>query len=132
MATFTELFETIEDELYMDNHYTSHPMTKRDTERWSTNHSKFIVSLEYNDKIIEVKYYTTQVPDTIDVFYCLLLDARTVYESNFPEFCLEQGYDTDSMKAFRLFKHCKKQYKNLLNFLGEELFKQFMECEMDW
>jgi hypothetical protein len=131
MATFTELRDMISQEL--SDGWVTVPLTKRDIEERSSEHVKFLISLYYNDKTLETTYYTTgNVPEAEDILGSIVLDARAVYNSNFPEFCSEFGYDSDSMKAFKIFKACKKQNKKLLNFLGEELFKQFMECEMDW
>lgn len=131
MATFTELRDKIEDELY--DGWVIAPLTKRDLEHHSEDYVKFLITLHYNDKTLETKCYTKgDVPETLDVFGYVVNDAMAVYERKFPEFCDAFGYDSDSMKAFKIFKACKKQHKKLLNFLGEELFKQFMECEMDW
>lgn len=127
MALFTVLYDE-----NLSMHYQEVPMRKKDTDRWSTEHFKFCVSFNYNDKTLDTTYYVSGVPNAQDIFACIVIDARSVYDKNFLDFCLNHGYDTDSMKAFKLFKACKKQYKKLLNFLGEELFQQFMECEIDW
>lgn len=132
MTTFTELCDMMLHEV--SDGWKDIPMTKRDIEELSPNHFKFLISLDYKGKTLETKYYNYMAiqPNTQDVLGTIVTDARSVYDSNFPEFCMNNGFDTDSIKAFKLFKDCKKQYKKLLNFLGEELFKQFMECEMDW
>jgi hypothetical protein len=130
MATFTALYAMVDDELNMG--WQVIPMTQKDIEGSSAEHSKFLVSLEYNNKTLETCYRTCGCPNAQDVFACVVIDARSVYDSKFPEFCSGFGYDTDSMKAFRLFKDCKKQCKKLLSLLGDDLFQQFMECEMDW
>lgn len=130
MATFTELYAMVDDELNMG--WEVIPMRQKDIESSIAEHSRFLVSLDYNGKTLETCYRTRGCPDTQDVFACIVIDARSVHEQTFPKFCLEFGYDTDSMKAFRLFKDCKKQYKKLLNLLGDELFNRFMECDMDW
>lgn len=130
MATFSKIYDSIEDDISLD--YQQVPLTKKDKDSWDSNTTKFIVTINYDYNCLETKYFTPLYPDTKDVFACVVLDARTVHENDFPNFCMEYGYDTDSMKAFNIFKVCKQQYKKLLNLLGDDLFKQFMECEMDW
>lgn len=40
------------------------------------------------------------LPDIVNVFSCLLLDAQTIDQGSFESWCSEYGYDTDSRSAY--------------------------------
>lgn len=42
-------------------------------------------------------------------FYCFLLDGEAS-RYGFDNFCFEFGYDTDSRKAYKIFKACEKSF----------------------
>lgn len=129
MAKFTEIYATIEDELTMD--FEECPMDK-DADDWSEDHKKYLVSIDYDCNTLETYYHTRLYPDVYDVFACIVLDARVPHEKTFLDFCLEYGYETDCPKVIKLYKDCEEQKEKLLDLLGDELFQQFMECEIDW
>lgn len=128
--SFSKLFEQIEDEFSMGWHYL--PITDKQKKVWSSNHSKFSITIEYKTKAIELTYYSLEHPSLENVLACVVSDSITVYKRTFPEFCDEFGYDSDSINALNTFKQCRKQKKKLSILLGEELFKEFMECDFDW
>lgn len=47
--------------------------------------------------------------DVLNAFYCFVSDALSGLES-FDNFCGEFGYDTDSRKAEKIYKACKRAY----------------------
>lgn len=131
---YTELFEDIENDISME--WSELCFTQKDMKKISLincdDWCKFSVELGYNDRIITITCYEKNyIPDFNTVFENLISDTRCVYESSFPDFCDNYGYDNDSIKAFNIYKYCKKQKKKLLYLLGEETFKLFMECEFD-
>lgn len=131
---YSELFEDIEDDISMG--WSELPFTKKDMEKLSITNAddwnKFSVELDYNDRTIEVTCYEkSYMPEFNTLFANLISDARCVYESSFPDFCDNYGYNNDSIKALNIYKCCKKQKKKMLHLLGEEMFKLFMECEFD-
>lgn len=131
---YSELFEDIEDDISMG--WSELPFTKKDMNKLSVTNAvdwnKFSVELDYEDRTIEVTWYGKNYePDFNTVFENLIINSRCVYESSFPEFCDNYGYDNDSIKALNIYKHCKKEKKKMLYLLGEETFKLFMECEFD-
>jgi hypothetical protein len=130
MSTFTELYDTVEDDILFGWEVIS--MTNRDIQRWSKDHNKFIVCLEFADNEIKVPYYSLKVPCLTDVLACLIIDAKTTYDASFKDFCNELGYDIDSINDFRIYKRCKINQTKVYTLLGEELFQQFIDCEMDW
>ncbi len=130
MTTFTQVYDAIEDDI--STSWYPIPMRQRDIKQWSDKHTKFVVTIEYNGNKLETSYYTPQ-GYVIDMAFlsCLVADARAAHEQSFVDFCNNYGYDTDSIKALNIYKSCKKQHKKLCNLLGEDLFNQFMECDID-
>ena len=124
---FSELFEQyLDDELS----FGWSPAYMFEEEIKSSTRTKFDVELEFNGNIIEVEFSSANVPDAMNVFYCVAIDARSA-SYTFDEFCAELGYNNDSIKDRRTYKACKKNSAKLLELLGEELFNKFMNCEMD-
>lgn len=69
----------------------------------------------------------TSEPKAEDVLDCLASDAVGLDNArSFEDWAAEYGYDTDSRKAERTFKACKRQYLQLLKFLGERLALKLM------
>lgn len=61
--------------------------------------------------------------DLLNAFYCFVSDALSgLY--NFDEFCGEFGYNTDSRKAEKIYKACKRAYAKFERVSG------FSENEM--
>ena len=59
-----------------------------------------------------------------DYIYSLLLDAQAYeYSYNFADFCNNFGYDSDSMKEYKIYLACKKQ--------AERLHKLFNDLEIE-
>jgi len=62
--------------------------------------------------------------DLFGAFECFVMDAMSG-ESDFEGFCSESGYDTDSRKAAKIHKACRKANANLrrvFNIEGDELY----------
>lgn len=49
-----------------------------------------------------------------DFLYSLVLDAQAYYNAgSFALFCQEFGYNLDSIKSYKIYEACKKQYLRL-------------------
>lgn len=62
--------------------------------------------------------------DLLNAFYCFVSDALSGLYS-FDEFCGEFGYDTDSRKAEKIYKACKRAYakfERVSGFSESELY----------
>lgn len=68
-------------------------------------------------------------PTTIDILNALRLDTEGIQDVEFESWANEYGYDTDSMKAFEIWKSCKFEAKNLLKLLGNKGMKELYKCE---
>lgn len=131
MATFTELFDMIDVDLLMQ--WTCYPMRKKHARMWPQAVERFHVTLAFEGKQTLVNYFgPLQDPCSRDVIACLLLDALAVHDKTFSQFCDNYGYSVNSHESKRLFKLCKKNRRKLQILLGNNMFTQFMNCEMDW
>lgn len=132
--TFTELFNEVYSDLSFG--WKELLISNKDIKHFTWINAlemmKFSVELEYKDKVMETTVFKEyNAPDIEDVFEDLVNYARATYNTTFPEFCENNGYDSDSIKVLNFYKYCKKEKKKLLQLLGEELFQKFMECELD-
>ena len=62
--------------------------------------------------------------DLLNAFYCFVSDALSGLES-FESFCDEFGYDTDSRKAEKIYKACKRAYTKfecISGFSNDEMY----------
>lgn len=58
-------------------------------------------------------------PDAADVLSCLVSDAR-LGEQSFEGFCSDMGESTDSRRAERIWKACRKSAPWVREFLGDD------------
>ena len=69
----------------------------------------------------------TSKPTAEDVLYCLASDSSLIENArNFEDWASELGYDTDSLKAEKIYNVCIRQAKKLKNFLGEEVYNELL------
>ena len=68
------------------------------------------------------------IPTVEDVLNSLVMDCGQT-EENFESWVDNFGYDSDSIKALKIYKAVKHEEKRLKKFLGEELFKEAMHLE---
>lgn len=81
--------------------YNNHLITIVNTE----THKK--TSFEFWWSIMNPEIETEQ--ELLFAFYCFLLDGEAS-RYGFDNFCFEFGYDTDSRKAYKIFKACEKSF----------------------
>jgi hypothetical protein len=48
---------------------------------------------------------------------------------DFTDWCEELGYETDSLKAIKIYRACDRQSRKLEKFLGDDLLDELMETE---
>ena len=60
---------------------------------------------------------------------CLLSDAQGGV-TTFDHFCGDFGYDTDSRKAEKIWKQCKKTAQRIRNLMGDD-YETFLYAERD-
>lgn len=96
-----------------------------DASEWGEAASHWRVTLKRNGKSYSTHYSMgaalTGSPELCDVLYCLISDAESAGES-FDDWCANFGYDTDSRKAERTWKACKRVAASLSRlFTNNEL-----------
>lgn len=72
---------------------------------WEAEHGVTPYSGSVSVSVLKGKPLPT--PSLLEVCYCLGLDAQSGAES-FEDFCASLGYDTDSRKARKMWKSCRK------------------------
>lgn len=95
--------------------YNNHIVTVKNTETGKATRFEFWGS------IMRPKFESEY--DVLNAFYCFVSDALSGLES-FENFCREFGYDTDSRKAEKVHKACKRAYSKFERISG------FSESEM--
>lgn len=69
--------------------------------------------------------------DLLNAFYCFISDALAGLES-FESFCGDFGYDTDSRKAEKIYKACKRAYtkfERVSGFNDDEMYDFINELQ---
>lgn len=67
-------------------------------------------------------------PNVEEVLDCLISDSDAL-EYTFEDWCLNLGYEEDSIKALKTYEVCYAQAKALIIFLGKERFNELKNCE---
>lgn len=90
-------------------------------------HNQYKVILKRGKKQMQFDFfdcshntYNGLKPTIYDVVACL--EWYEIYD--FENFCLDFGYDTDSIKAFNIYTKCKEQQKELFELIPEEEIKE--------
>lgn len=124
---------------------TIYPTSKRDAQKvivgnpeWEETCFHYDVTLSFEGRKIETKFkcgfahcqrrllngvgswIEKPIPPSVsDVLHCLILDAEAC-ESDFEDWCVNFGYDTDSRKALDLYMACQKSGKEIKKLLGSK------------
>ena len=86
-------------------------------------HNIIIVFNTDNGKKTSFDFWTMKIKDEsdiIDAFRCFCEDA-VCGSYSFEDFCADFGYDTDSRKAEKTWKTCKRSLDKFLNLTGYSL-----------
>jgi hypothetical protein len=62
--------------------------------------------------------------NTCDVFYSLIMDTEVLNYSSFENWADEFGYDSDSIKALKVYEHCLSIALKLRNALSDNTFNE--------
>lgn len=93
--------------------------------------SSWKVKLRYRGRRLTVPFYTGPLAgeprDAESVLECLLSDAQAG-EQDFEDFCSDFGYDSDSRRAEKIWRACRKIAPRLRQFLGDE-YDAFMDAD---
>jgi hypothetical protein len=88
---------------------------------------------EGEDQRLFTLYYSKGVghkgkpPEITEVLNCLQMDASMLDQAaDFEDWAADLGYDADSRSAETIYKGCVEQTTRLKNFLGEDLFNDFL------
>lgn len=94
---------------------------------WRANHYKCVLKCEKRQMTIFFSkgFGLSGEPTAEEILNCVAMDYS---EEDFEDWCGEYGYDTDSRKAEKVYKACKKQTKDAKRLLGEN-FDTLLECE---
>lgn len=91
----------------------------------------FVCTLKYKGTTETFNYHTglglrknnkTVMPKATDVLYSLFLDCTQ--GEDFIDWCANYGYDSDSIKAMKIYEACQANETKLKNVLPNEVFKQ--------
>lgn len=88
------------------------------TLRKAKNEGKIIYTDSVNSRYLVV-------PQPKDFMPCLIEDSQCS-EMSFEDFCSEFGYDTDSIKAFRIYQDCSEIGKKLKKIFKPEELKDLL------
>ena len=90
---------------------------------WQKKAHSYKITLIYQGRKYSFDYWQgigcKDEPTSESVLYCLLSDASCM-EDTYEAFCLNCGYDADSMKANQVYKKVVKQTRHLKTLLGED------------
>lgn len=91
--------------------------------RRKCNPWRITLGIKGTRRTMTVDYWTgpaiTTDPTAADVLYCLLADASSVEYNDFEGWCADLGYDSDSIKARKVYDECVRQTRKLHRFLGD-------------
>lgn len=108
----------------------THDSLPTDDWRRQCNPWRITLGIKGTRRTMTVDYWTgsaiTTDPTAADVLYCLLSDAdaeqydgRSNFLLGFQEWCENLGYDTDSIKARKIYNECLTIARKLHRFLGD-------------
>ena len=131
-----ETFSVIYDELcnmgnILFTIYDVHRLSEEEIQKWSDKHDKYICIIEYQDRVMETEYFSSDWPNFKELLFSLVLDADAGNHTTFNDFCDEYGFDNDSLKAFKSFETCRIMRFKLFELFGENLFQRLLDCEKD-
>lgn len=101
------------------DYYFDDDKEQRDIWRITLKNEKHTYKFNFGQSIAE----TGTMPTPYDVLACL-----TKYDvGSFENFCSDYGYDTDSRKAYKIYKAVLKEWKNVELLFTPEQLEQLQE-----
>lgn len=96
---------------------------------WNSIHNRAIIeaieNIKYTSKQKKDEYKQKYQPNEYNIIACL----SPMYESNFVDWCGYYGYDTDSIKASKIYENCIKQDWNLRKLFDFEQLQALGEIQ---
>lgn len=104
---------------------------------WGKDSRHWEVTLTYLDEYTRKNlsiYFTqgsahTKRPTAEDVLVSVLMDVQGIEDQNFLDWAGNMGYSDDSIKALKIYEACMKEQKDIKEWLGQEKYNEFLECE---
>lgn len=92
---------------------------------WQKKSHPYTCTLIYNGNTLETPFFTgpgwEKEPDWMDVLGALFSEADSFVSSrDFTDFCLNFGYDTDSIRALKIYESCERTAQALQDLLGDD------------
>lgn len=101
---------------------------------WKKTANKYQVRLSYFNKNYVTDYFMgcalTRKPSKNDVLYSMLLDD--VSGISFHDFCMEFGYDDDSIKSLKVYEACQRETQALHDMFDYEEVEMLRELLEDY
>lgn len=107
--------------MWDDKNFNSNKVTVK----WNGRQASFWFWGSVTSPILKQEEY-----DLGNAVYCWLWDAD-LGSGSFEDFCEHLGYDTDSRKAEKSYKACKKSYTQAIGMF-EESFEQMLEAVSEY
>lgn len=98
---------------WSDNNYNHHKVTIRNTTTGKKTSFDFWASIMH--PVLDSEY------DVLNAFYCFVSDAISGLDS-FEDFCSNFGYDTDSRKAEKTWKACKRAAAKFQRISADDIY----------
>jgi hypothetical protein len=92
------------------------------------------VTLYCDDKSQMLVYYSrgmavTGIIKPSEILECILYDCMGIeHDNNYNDWAENNGFNSDSIKGFNVYKACLQQKQDFIDFLGIAVYKQFLEC----
>ena len=83
-------------------------------------------SMTLHEEEVLQQAFEIKKPTSEDVLDALLSDADALQYDTFEDWAPELGYDTDSIKAKKIYEACRKTGSELKKLLGHENFEAAM------
>lgn len=81
------------------------------------------MTIKYWDSVYNTKHDIK--PSEYDILSCLQKNDCGTFEA----FCYAFGYDTDSMRAFRIYQRCVEEYNDLCRIFTEEQMEKLRKID---
>jgi hypothetical protein len=81
----------------------------------------------YADKKQNEMHFHKKHPSKYDILACISSDSYC--PDTFGEFCIELGYDIDSIRAKKTFKRCRKFSRDIREFFTTDELNQLREIQ---
>ena len=124
-------------ELYVQPAFKTHEDIK---DEWKKGANKWQVKLVYFNKVYITYFYMgsglvdeickPKEPTKEDILFAMIMDD--VSNKNFNDFCVEFGYNNDSIKALKIYKACLKETKAYYNMFDSEEREVLKELLQDY